>query len=392
MSVRRALAGVVVLTQLAVPLAGSGSAQTPPCTWSIGLMGALSGDAARYGRPIADGIRLAVDLANRERDLPCALAVHAKDSQGDPTQAPALARALVDDEQVVACVCGFFSGETLATGPIFDDGGLLMASTGSNRTIDEQGYDTWFRAVAADDRQGAAAARYIVEVLRPRSVSVVHDNQAYSKSLAEDVADGVGRRLEGKFVINPEEADYSAVVARLEKIRPDVVFYGGYSPQAGLLLRQMREAGVRSRFVTDEGAKNGWMRRYLRRSDGRARLTAVCPCSDPTEIAAASTFVDEYVASYGKRPRGYAADGFDMTNIAIDALRGLSGTETVEQARAHVVAHFDAAEDVEGTVKDYTWDESGELVTNRTHVFMWRWLDRRERFEYVGRVSELTQP
>lgn len=392
MSVRRGLAGLVVLTQLAVPLAGSGSAQTPACTWSIGLMGALSGDAARYGRPIADGIRLAVDLANRERDLPCALAVRAMDSQGDPTQAPELARALVDDEQVVACVCGFFSGETLATGPIFEDGGLLMASTGTNHTIDEQGYGTWFRAVAADDRQGAGAARYIVDVLEARSVSVVHDNQDYSKSIAEDVADGVGRRLEGKFVINPEETDHSAVVARLEKIRPDVVFFGGYSPQAGRLLRQLREAGVRSRFVTDEGAKNGWMRRYLRRYVGRVRTTAVCPCSDPTEIEAASTFVAEYEASYGKRPRGYAADGFDMTSIAIDALRGLSGTETVEQARAHVVAYFDAAEDVEGTVKDYTWDERGELVTDDTHVFVWRWLDRRERFDYVGRLSELTQP
>ncbi len=387
---RRVLAGLVAATQLVVPLAGSGRAQAPACTWSIGMMGALSGDAARYGKPIANGIRLAVDLANRERDLPCAVAVHAEDTQGDPNQAPRKARELVEDEQVVACVCGFFSGESLATGSIFDEAGLLMASTGSNRIVDEQGFGTWFRAVAADPAQGAATARYIVDTLRAGSVSVVHDGQDYSRALAKDVTAGVGDRLDGHYVINPEESDHSAVVVQIEQRSPDVVFYGGFWPEAGELLRQLREAGVRSVFVTGDGARDRGLRHYLRGYRGRARTKAACPCSDPIEIEAASTFAAEYETSFGKRPRIYAADAFDVTNIAIDALRGLSGTETHEQARAHVVSYFDAAEGVEGTVKDYTWDERGELVADDSDVFIWKWLDRARRFEYVGRVSELT--
>jgi branched-chain amino acid transport system substrate-binding protein len=388
---RRALAGLVAATQLVVPLAGSGRAQSPPaCTWSIGMMGALSGDAARYGRPIANGIRLAVDLANRERDLPCALVVQAEDTQGDPNQAPPKAQELVDDEEVVACICGFFSGESLATGSIFDEAGLLMASTGTNRIVDQQGFDTWFRAIAADPKQGSATARYIVDTLQAGSVSVVHDNQDYSKALAEDVAAGVGDRLDGPYIINPEESDYSAVVAQIERRSPDVVYFGGYYPQAGRLLRQLREAGIRSVFVTDDGAKHRGLRRYLRGYRERARTKAACPCSDPTEIEAASTFVAEYETSFGKLPRIYAADAFDVTNIAIDALRGLSGTETLEQVRAHVVSYFDAADGVEGTVKDYTWNERGELVADESDVFIWKWLDRARRFEYVGRVSELT--
>ncbi len=354
------------------------------------MMGALSGDAARYGRPIANGIRLAVDLANRERDLACALAVRVEDSQGDPNQAPPLARELVEDEQVVACICGFFSGETLATGSIFDEAGLLMASTGTNRIVDQQGFDTWFRAIAADPKQGAATARYIVDALQAGSVSVVHDKQDYSKALAKDVAAGVGDRLDGLYVINPEETDYSAVVAQIKRRKPDVVYFGGYYPQAGPLLRQLREAGVRSVFVTDDGARHRGLGRYLREYGGRARTKAACPCSDPTEIEAAATFVAEYETSFGKRPRIYAADAFDVTNIAIDALRGLSGTETLEQARAHVVSYFDAADGLEGTVKDYTWNERGELVADESDVFIWMWLDRARRFEYVGRVSELT--
>lgn len=389
MSFRRGLATLVALTLL-VPLAGPGRAQAPAtCTWSIGMMGALGGDFARYGKPIANGVRLAVDLANRERDLACALAIHAEDTQGDPSQAPRKAQKLVDDEQVVACICGFFSGESLATGSIFGGAGLLMASTGTNRIIDEQGFETWFRALAADPAQGAATARYIVETLGADSVSVVHDNQDYSKALAQDVARGVGNRLEGRFVVNPEETDKSAVVVQIKKIRPDVVYYGGFYPEAGELLRQLRDAGVRSVFVSGDGSKDRRLRRYLRGHDGRARARVGCACSDPNEIETASAFVAEYERSYARPPRLYAADAFDVTNIAIDALRELSGTETVEEARAHVVSYFDEAESVEGAVKDYTWDERGELVADESHVFIWKWLDGR-RFEYVGRVSELT--
>jgi branched-chain amino acid transport system substrate-binding protein len=297
---------------------------------------------------------------------------------------------LAGDDQVVACICGFFSGETLATGSIFDEAGLLMASTGTNRVVDQQGFETWFRALAAEPKQGAATAGYIVEALQAESVAVVHDQQDYSEAIAEDVADGVGDRLQGPYIINPEERDYSAVVAQIERGNPDVVFYGGYYREAGLLLRQLRQAGVRSVFVTDDGARNRGFGRYVGQHRGRARTKASCPCSDPTEIEAASAFVAEYETSFGQQPRMFAADAFDVTNIAIDALRELSGTESSEQARAHVVAYFDAAEGVEGTVKDYTWNERGELVADEDDVFIWKWLDRARRFEYVGRVSELT--
>jgi branched-chain amino acid transport system substrate-binding protein len=297
---------------------------------------------------------------------------------------------LVEDEQVVACICGFFSGESLATGSIFGEAGLLMASTGTNRIVDEQGFPTWFRAVAADPTQGAATARYIVEALEAESVTIVHDNQDYSKALARDVAAGVGDRVDGRYVLNPEMTDDDPLIARIKRRKPDVVYYGGYYQEAGEVLRQLREAGVRATFVTDDGGLHRGLRRYLQGYDGRARAHAACPCSDPTEIEAAATFVAEYETSFAKRPRIYAADAFDVTNIAIDALRELSGTETVEQARAHVVAHFDAAEGVEGTVKDYTWNERGELVADDSDIFIWKWLDRARRFEYAGRVSELT--
>jgi branched-chain amino acid transport system substrate-binding protein len=349
-------------------------------------MGALSSEYKKVGIPISNGIRLAVDIANREGGLACGLAVHAEDTQGDPNQAPRKASILTEDDQVVACICGFFSGETLASGAIFSKAGLAMVSTGTYRVIKRQGFKTWFRAIASDRAQGVATTAYIKAGLRADRVSVVHDGQFYSKGLANDVANGLGDRLAGKYRINPEESDHSAVVAKIKRQDPDVVYYGGYAPQAGDLLAQLHDAGVPALFLTDDGALDSYLQRSIRTRHVKAK--AACPCSDPAQIEAASDFVKEYEASYGTPPEIYSADAFDVTNIAIDALRDLTGVEPTVDARQAVVDYFDSADGIAGTVKTYGWSERGEFKAGNDELFIWKWDNAAHRFEMLGRVSD----
>ena len=90
---------------------GSGGGDEPKdCTWTIGTMGALSGDYATLGLPISQGVEYAVNQANEAGDLACELEYVSEDSQGSPDQAPALAQNLVGIETLVACMCPYFSG------------------------------------------------------------------------------------------------------------------------------------------------------------------------------------------------------------------------------------------------------------------------------------------
>ena len=82
---------MVVTTTRATPPGDDGGDRTA-CTWVIGTMGALSGDYASVGQPIADGVEYAVNQANEAGDVPCTLEFTSEDSQGDPNQAPPLAQ------------------------------------------------------------------------------------------------------------------------------------------------------------------------------------------------------------------------------------------------------------------------------------------------------------
>lgn len=366
--------------------------ETPTvCTWTVGIMGALSEDFAYLAKPAAQGVKVAVDLANESGELPCTLQVHQEDTQGDPNQAPALAQELVDDEDLVACVCGFFSGETLATGRIFEDGGVAMLSTGEMSPIRNQGFETWFRLVAPVDEQGRATGVYIRRVLVPRRVAVVHDNQDYSLDIARAVIEELGWRYDGPMIeVTSEELgpDLAAEDVKRMSPDPDAVFYAGYAEQAWFLRRSLDIRGMRVRFVTDGGAR---FASDARSSEARQGFLS-CACTDVTEheTEEAEAFVGAYRERFGRKPTQHAPDTFDGTNIVIEALDGLTGAETTEEVRAHVVSYLDSYGPVAGITKTYSWDDKGELKTSTRHVWIWEW--KRDRgFRLLGNVGALTR-
>jgi branched-chain amino acid transport system substrate-binding protein len=367
---------------------GDGAGGPADCTWTIATMGALSGDYASVGQPIADGVEYAVNAANEEGNLACQLEFVSEDSQGDPNQAPSLAQKIVGNETVAFCACPYFSGETLATGKIFGRAGIAISGTGTAETIDEQGFETWFRAVAPDNIQAAVAASYIEGALKAQTVAVVHDNQDYSKGLAEGVAKELGDVAQGPFIINPEETDYSAVVSQVADVAPDVVFYGGYTPQAGPLAKQLKDAGVTATFMTDDGAKDPTFGDTAK--DAADGALASCPCVDPLKVDTASAYVDAMKAEYGENAPGtFAADMTDVSNIAIGALAELNGDESIDQVRQAVVDAFDSAEGVEGFAKTYGWSDVGEFEGGPEDVWIYEWDTKAKNFVSLGAAAEL---
>ena len=357
------------------------------CTWAIGTMGALSGDYASIGQPIFQGIEYAIEEVNVSGDLACTVELDSEDSQGDPNQAPRLARGLVENEQVVGVVGPYFSGETLVTGRIFSQGELaFITPSATGATIDDQGFTTFFRAVADDAIQGDVAARYISS-LGASTVAVVHDNQDYSKGLADAVMAGLGEVAVGPFIINPDETDYSAVVAEVADAKPQVVFYGGYSPQAGPLLKQLREAGVKATFISDDGAKDSTFGDLAGPASEGTLVT--CPCADPLQIAAAKDFVEGIQAKYDRPPGTFAADAYDATRIIFRALRDLSGEESIDEVRATVVDFLSRVDGYAGVTKRYSFSETGQVEIGPEGVWIYEWSQRDGDFVAVGPASEL---
>ncbi|MBH8379119.1 ABC transporter substrate-binding protein, partial [Acinetobacter baumannii] len=122
-----------------------------------------------------------------------------------------------------------------------------------------RGYQYIMRTAGLDSSQGPTAAKYIVEKVKPQRIAIIHDKQQYGEGLARSVQDNLkkaGANIVFFDGITAGEKDFSALLARLKKENIDFVYFGGYYPEMGQILRQAKQAGLTTRFMGPEGVGN----------------------------------------------------------------------------------------------------------------------------------------
>ncbi|GAA4661334.1 branched-chain amino acid ABC transporter substrate-binding protein [Kineococcus glutinatus] len=315
----------------------------------IGFFGALTGDAANLGINIRNGVELAVEEHN-EANADCQVELQDYDSAGSPDQAPGLATQAIGDESVLGLVGPAFSGESKVADPLFAEAGLVhITPSATNPALSESGWKTFFRVLGNDNTQGPAAATYIQDVLQAQKVFVVDDASEYGKGLADIVRESLGAAVVDNDTVQQKQTDFSATVSKIRASGADAVFFGGYYAEAGLLLKQMRDAGLTTTFVSDDGAKDEGLITAAGAAAEGAILT--CPCLPPEE--AEGTFVEDYTAKFSVAPATYSAEGYDAANILLD---GIAAGNTDRESLLEYVGSYDDA----GVTKQLTFDDKGE--------------------------------
>ncbi|GAB3466330.1 branched-chain amino acid ABC transporter substrate-binding protein [Kineococcus endophyticus] len=322
---------------------------------SIGFFGALTGPDANLGVNINNGVKLAVDQHNAKSGA-CQVTLTPYDSQGDQNQAQGLAQKAAGNTKLVGIVGPAFSGESKVADKVFADPEVNLVHitpSATNPSLAENGWKTFFRVLGNDATQGPAAAKFITGTLGKQKVYVVDDSSEYGKGLADIVRKDLGAADVKDNTVQKGQTDFSAVVADIRSSGADAVFFGGYYAEAGLLLKQMRDAGLSSdqvAFISDDGAKDDGLITAAG-ADAANGAYVTCPCLPPDK--AEGTFVEDYTKAVGSAPATYSAEGYDAATIL---LNGISEGKTTRADLLSYVASYDKP----GVTKQLKFDDKGE--------------------------------
>ena len=360
---------VVVVAAMALLLSACGgssssskaSGSSSKCGLSLGFFGALTGDAANLGINIRDGAKLAVDQYNT-RNPNCKVDLKGFDSEGSPDKAPAVALQAINDKTVVGIIGPAFSGESEATGEAFSEAGLTtISASATNPKLTTLGWKTFHRVLGNDASQGPAAGLYIKNILKDTKVFVIDDASAYGKGLADEVKTTAGSAA-GTDTVQQKQTDFSATVTKVKSSGADAVFYGGYYQEAGLLVKQLREAGVKAHFVAGDGVKDDG---FIKAAGSAAAEGAIltCPCNPPDKVQ--GTFFADYKAATGRDPGTYSAEAFDAANVFLAAI---SAGKTSRKDILDFVGTYDA----KGITKQIKFDSTGEIA--KENIVVWAYI------------------
>ena len=335
--------------------AGDGKATCAPV--AIAMAGALNGPDAALGINIKNGVQLALDKHNAANPA-CQIELKTFDTEGDPQKATAIAPQIVDDAKVIGLVGPAFSGETKATGGVFDQAGLVAATaSATNVTLSEQGWKTFFRGLANDGVQGPSVANYLKNTVGDKKICVVDDSTDYGTGLAKAVRDTLGPVADAACNISVKKGDkdFSAAVTQVKGQSPDSVFYSGYYSEAAPFVQQLRDAGFTGKFVSADGTKDP---EFVKQA-GNASKDAVlsCPCGPAT-----AAFADEYTKKFGQAPGTYSTEGYDLGTILA---KGIDSGAVTREALLDFVKKYEG----QGVARKYQWTGNGELTTTLIWIY-----------------------
>ena len=334
----------------------SSSSSGKSCDATFAFLGPTTGPYAALGINIIDGAKVAQkDFEKANPD--CKFDVKTFDSQGDPDKAKNLAVQIVNDDNIIGVIGPTFSGESDSTGKAFNEAGLVTVSaSATNPALTTNGWTTFHRILGNDNIQGPPGADYIKNELHAKNVFVVDDASEYGKGLADIVKQKLGSLVKGTDEVQQGQTDFSATVTKVKADNPDVLYYGGYYPEAGLFIKQLRDGGWNGQFVSGDGTKDP---AFVQAAGTKAAAGTIltCPCGPST-----GKFLSEYKAINGQDPGTYSPEGYDVMNIF---MQGVKAGNTDRSKMLDWVNNYDQ----DGLTKHIKFTSTGEVTETPIFAF-----------------------
>ena len=331
------MTGLVAALVSAVLAAGCGEGGESTTT-PVAMVGPVTGQYASFGAQMQNGAELAVEDINAAGGvLGKKLDLQIGDDACDPKQAVAVANQM--SSKGVALVAGHYcSGSSIPASQVYAEADLVQISPASTNPAltDNRAGPNIYRVCGRDDQQGGVAGAYLAKHFGDKNIAIVHDKTAYGKGLADETKkamNAAGKQEAVYEAITAGEKDYSALVSKLKQAKIDVLFLGGYHTEGGLILRQMREQGLKAQMVSGDAfnTEEFWS---ITGPAGEGTIFTFAP--EPRNFPTAKKVVEEFKAS-GYDPEGYTLYTYaavQMWKQAAEAVKSTDSKKIAEWLRA----------------------------------------------------------
>jgi len=261
-------------------------------------------------------------------------------------------------------------------------------------SLTQQGFSTFYRAVATDNAQGPPDADYLIKKAGAKKIYVIDDTTDYGKGLAKAFKDEVSKA--GGSLAGSDSApqtstciqgatgstsQYPSEASKVKSSGADAVFYAGYYCDFGLLAKALRGAGYTGQLMSGDGSYDP---AYIKGAGAKnAEGTFLsCQCSDIASNPKGTQFVSDYKAAYGVDPGAYSAEAYDVANAIISVMKGLGSSVS----RDKIVQGF-ASVDYQGLTKQIKFGSNHELQVQT--AFLYKVVSG--NLKYVGDLTQLTK-
>lgn len=221
----------------------------------LGVLAPLTGDAAAYGEPYLNVVKMALAEINAKGGVNGRMleAIY-EDGKCNGKDGASAMQKLVNVDKVQAVLGGVCSSETLSAVPIATQGKVLLFSPGAS-SPDLTGASTFFfRNYPSDATQGKVLASLAVEK-GLKKVAFIQEQKDYPlgiyKAFKAEFDKSNGMIVKEEFT--SDATDFRSQLTKLRAEKPDALFIDSQTPASGSrVMKQLKEMGWKPQlFISD---------------------------------------------------------------------------------------------------------------------------------------------
>lgn len=346
----------------------------PEVVVKLGHVAPMTGPQAHLGKDNENGARLAIEELNAAGmevgGAKVKFELLAEDDAADPKQGAIVAQKLVD-AKVNGVIGHLNSGTTIPASKLYADAGIPQISgSATNPKYTQQGFATAFRVMANDVQQGKVLGEFAVKQ-GVKTVAIVDDRTAYGQGLADEfkkAAEASGLKVVATEYTNDKATDFKAILTKIKSTKAELVFFGGMDAQGGPMAKQMKELGIKAKFLGGDGVCTP----EFMKLGGEASEGNFCslPGMPLEKLAKGPAFREKFTKKFNAEIQLYSPYVYDAVMVMADAMKRADSVEpakflpAIGQTRYDGVTaliEFDSVGDLKGGAISIYQYKSGKL-------------------------------
>ncbi len=358
----KTLTKIALAAGFAVAMAGTAQAQI-----KLGVAGPITGPNAAFGAQLKNGTEQAVNDINAAGGIMGQkITMSVGDDVSDPKQGVSVANKFVGDG--VKFVVGHFnSGVTIPASSVYQENGILMITpSATNPKLTEEGKWNVFRTCGRDDQQGAVAGAYILKNFKGKKVAIVHDKTTYGQGLADETKKAMAKGGMKEVLyegVNTGEKDYSALVSKIKASGADLVYWGGLHTEGGLIVRQMRDQGVKAVLMGGDGITSD---EFATIGGPGVEGTLMTFAPDPRKRPEAKAIVEKFRANKFE-PEAYTLYSYAAVEIMKQAAEAAKSLDPKK-----VAAQIKSGQKFKTVIGEMSYDKKGDITRPDYVMYVWK--------------------
>jgi branched-chain amino acid transport system substrate-binding protein len=230
----------------------------------------------------------------------------------------------------------------------------MLTPASTNEKVTDRGLPYMFRVCGRDDDQAPAAAKFMKEALKAKSIFIVDDKTTYSQGLAEGVnkaSSKIGIKVLDHDHVNQGDKDFSAVLTKAKQADADILYMSLQNHSSGSLMAiQAKRLGLKSTIVSQDAMYHP---NFIKVAKSAAEGVYVTYGYTDKKTPAFVKYEQKFTAKYGEIG-AYGTYAYDAATVLLRAIQNAKSTDPAK-IKAEIMKM-----DFQGASKRIRFNEKGD--------------------------------